>query len=216
MGLRTASVVYQDDGFGKSSLASFKATAESLGMAVPTQKILSNDRSRTTQAAKDVAQANAQSVVIFATYDLAADFIRSSRSTGNGTMFMTASVAGSKALTEQLLDEARGMGVSQVVPFPWSTSVPVVASYQKAMKSSGYSDKDYNYSSLEGYIAARMTVQALKRAGKDINSETLTKSLERLGEFDLGGYVVRFGADEREGSKYVDLTIVGAGGKFLK
>lgn len=216
MGIKTVSIVYQNDTFGKISLERFQSVAESLGMQVLTKKILSSDRENIQISAKEVAVAAAQSVVIFATYDLASNFIRSSRSAGNSSMFMTVSVVGSKALTEQLLEEARGMGMTQVMPYPWSASVPLVANYQRAMRQSGYSEKDFNYSSLEGYVAARVAVEGLKHAGKDPSSESLFISLERLGSIDLGGYVVSFGTNDREGSKYVDLIVVGSGGKFLK
>ena len=90
---------------------------------------------------------------------------------GSRAQFHNVSFVGSKALADALGDEGYGVGISQVVPFPWSPSIPVVKEYQQVLSKAG--SKDINFSSLEGYIAARVMVEGLRRAGRDLTRDKL-------------------------------------------
>jgi branched-chain amino acid transport system substrate-binding protein len=216
MGMTSVSVVYQNDSFGINSLEKLEIIAKNLKLSVTSKAVIA----RAPQVNKDavilMAKSSAPVIVVLATYDIAADFIKQLRTTGNSSMLMTMSVAGAKALNDQLLDEARGMGMSQVMPYPWSASTPMVWQYQRAMINSGNSEKDYNYSSLEGYVAARVALEALRKSGNDFSRVSFRTALETLGALDLGGYVVRLNAQNREGSNYIDMTVISASGRFLK
>ena len=216
MGLSSASVAFQDDAFGRECLVSFEAAATQAGLKVKTSRKLSSARSEVQAAAQAIVASGPQAVVLFATYDIGADFIRAARTAGYGAVFMTVSAVGSKALSDELLEQARGIGMTQVVPFPWVASVPLVAEYQRLMLASGHSQKDFGFSSLEGFMAAKLTVDALRRTGRDMSSQRLADSLEGLGDVDLGGFFVRYGPQSKDGSKYVDLTVIGPAGRFLK
>jgi branched-chain amino acid transport system substrate-binding protein len=73
-----------------------------------------------------------------------------------------------------------------------------------------------SFSSLEGYAGAKMVIAAVRKAGPNPTRESVLSALSSLGEYDLGGYTVRYDATGRRGWGKVDLTIVGAGGKLLK
>ncbi len=216
MGMKAVSVVYQDDAFGNSSLVSLEATAQRLQLAVASKAVIVSGPQANKAAVAMMAKSNAPVIVVLATYDVAADFIKQLRAAGNSSMLMAMSVVGAKALNDQLLDEARGMGMSQVMPYPWSARTPVVSQYQRALSSNGYSEKDYNYSSLEGYVAARIAIEALRKSRKDFSSASFQNALETLGVVDLGGYTVRLSPQSREGSNYIDMTVISASGRFLK
>ena len=86
--------------------------------------------------------------------------------------------------------------------------------YQEIMTKAG--NTDFNFSSLEGLIVAKVMVEGLKRAGKDLTREKLIEALEGMNNVDLGEFVVSFSPTNHSGSKYVNLTMIGRGGKFLK
>jgi branched-chain amino acid transport system substrate-binding protein len=76
--------------------------------------------------------------------------------------------------------------------------------------------KDFNFSSLEGFIVAKVMVESLKRAGKDLTREKLVAALESMNNVDLGDFMVSFSPTNHSGSKFVDLTMIGRDGRFIK
>ena len=111
--------------------------------------------------------------------------------------------------------KARGVVISQSVPFPFSATLPLVDEYQKLMKQ--YAPQEpLSYSTLEGFVAAKITVEALKRASPKPTREKVLKALLNMGELDLGGVYVNYSPKARNGWGRVDLTVIGPGGKLLR
>ncbi len=117
-----------------------------------------------------------------------------------------------KAIGEQ---QARGIVISQVVPYPFSATLPLVAEYQKLMKQYA-PNEPLSFSSLEGFVVGKITVEALKRAGPKPTREKVLKALNSMGELDLGGVYVNYTLKERRGWGGVDLCVMGPGGKLLR
>lgn len=110
-------------------------------------------------------------------------------------------------------DQARGIILAQVLPDPYAATSRITREFKLAASKPGTKVR-ISYTSLEGYIAAKVLVEAIRRAGPKINRKTLVASLENLGEFDLGGYVIEFQPGRREGSKFVELSLVNKEGKL--
>jgi ABC-type branched-subunit amino acid transport system substrate-binding protein len=111
--------------------------------------------------------------------------------------------------------KARGIVIAQAVPFPFSATLPVVSEYQKVMHQYAPGEP-FSFSTLEGFITAKITVEALKRAGPKPTREKVLKALTAMGEHNLGGVYVNYSPKERLGWGGVDLTIIGANGKLLR
>jgi ABC-type branched-subunit amino acid transport system substrate-binding protein len=111
--------------------------------------------------------------------------------------------------------KARGVVISQVVPYPYSATLPLVGEYQKLMKQYA-PDEPLSFSSLEGFVVGKITVEAIKRAGPKPTREKVLKALNGMGEFNLGGVYVNYTPRERRGWGGVDLTVIGPGGKLLR
>jgi branched-chain amino acid transport system substrate-binding protein len=216
MGLKSVAAAYQNDSDGIEGVNAFEQACRELGLTLVAKLQVGTSFAETKNAATALASKRPQAIMLFANYDVGVDVIRASRFAGYGAIFMTVSSAGSKALNEQLLDAARGMGMTQVMPFPWSEAVGLVSQYQKLMIESGFSAKDFSYGSLEGYAAARVLVEGLRRTGKDISAARLANALDGLGEMDLGGLRVSYSPQSRLGTRHIDLTVIGQDGKFLK
>jgi branched-chain amino acid transport system substrate-binding protein len=107
---------------------------------------------------------------------------------------------------------ARGTTVTQVVPSIKGGTVPVVTECRDAMKTAGY--PALSYASLESCIAAKVLVEAMLRAGKNVNRQSLFNALENLGKVDVGGFTVAFSKDSHHGSSWTDLSILSRGGTF--
>ncbi|HMH19443.1 MAG TPA: ABC transporter substrate-binding protein [Burkholderiales bacterium] len=112
-------------------------------------------------------------------------------------------------------EKARGIVIAQAVPFPFSATLPLVSEYQKLMKQYA-PNEPLSFSTLEGFVAGKITVEAIKRAGPKPTREKVLKALYAMGEVDLGGVYVNYSSKARNGWGLVDLTVIGPAGKLLR
>ena len=149
-----------------------------------------------------------------------AAFIRAARKAGYGGNFYNVSFVGTQALASELGGDARGVVVSQVMPYPFSPQTALAGDYLAAGKaaegSKGGAKFEPNYSSFEGFVAARVLTEALRRPGATASSDGLIQALESLRELNLGGFFVDFSAQKHTGSRFVDMTILSADGKVRR
>jgi ABC-type branched-subunit amino acid transport system substrate-binding protein len=154
-------------------------------------------------------------IIQISAYSSSAALIKEMRRLGYTGQFYNVSFVGSQALSDALGKDGSGVVVSQVVPFPWSAAnATVVGEYTKIMNKAGI--KDLNFSSLEGFIAAKVFVEGLRRSGQNLTREKLISSLESLNtkSYDAGGFDINFSSSNHNGSKFVDMTMIGKDGKF--
>lgn len=112
-------------------------------------------------------------------------------------------------------EKARGIVLSQAVPFPFVPSKPAITEYQADMKKYAPNEA-LSFSSLEGYLGAKIAVEAVRRAGKTPTRAAVLQALSNLGEYNLGGVYVNYTANQRTGWGGVDLSIVNSGGNLQK
>ena len=122
---------------------------------------------------------------------------------------------GTQSTIQALGPDGVGVVPTSVVPFPWSQSLPVAREYRELLKKAGMQET-VSFIGLEVFINAKVLVEGLRRAGKDPTRPRFIQALESLRQFDVGGFEVNFGKGVRQGSRFVDLTIIGAGGKFTR
>lgn len=121
-----------------------------------------------------------KAVIMVGAYKPCAKFIKLARSNGLRAVFANVSFVGSEALARELGGHGDGVVVTQVVPH-YDSSLPVVAAYRRQV-----ADKDVNFVSLEGYIAARAFVEALRAAGDGATAEAFIDAIESGKPFDIG------------------------------
>ena len=211
LGLKNVAVFYQNDGFGKSGLDGVTNALKKSNLAPTAAATVERNSVDVTAAVEAIAKAKPQAVIMVTLYKPTAAFVKAMKKAGQSPMFMTLSPVGTEQLIAELGPDSRGIGISQVMPYPWSDVVPMVHDYQKLVGSKG----GYSYYGIEAYAMARVMVDALKRMGKDPSREKLMTALENTN-LDMGGLKVAFSATNRQGSRFVELTVVGPGGKVLK
>ncbi|MGI9384927.1 MAG: ABC transporter substrate-binding protein, partial [Methyloligellaceae bacterium] len=146
-------------------------------------------------------------------YKPMATFIKVARGIEFNPAFVNISFVGSKALAEELGEAGEGVIVSQVVPFPWETSIPLVERYQKALKAVD-SEAKPGFVTLEGYMAGRLAIMTLEAMKGDITREAFLKTVWNTGSYDLGGVTLEFGAEDNQGMDKVFLTVIQTDGSF--
>ena len=212
-GGRKIAVFYQADSYGEAGRKGTELALAKRGMKIHSTGTVERNTVKVEEAVKALHASQPDAVVMVSAYTSCAEFIRQMRKAGSGAIFYNVSFVGSKALADALGKEGYGVAISQVVPFPWARSVPVVKEYQLLATKAGYND--YNFSAMEGFLTAKVTVEGLKRAGRDLTREKFVEAMEKM-DVDLGGFYVSYSPKNHAGSKFVDLTIIGQEGKFLR
>jgi branched-chain amino acid transport system substrate-binding protein len=212
-GGKKISVFYQADAYGEAGRKGTELALTRRGMKIHSSGTVERNTIKVEEAVKAINASQPDAVVMVSAYTSCAEFIRQMKKAGSGAIFYNVSFVGSKALSDALGKEGVGVAISQVVPFPWARSLPVVKDYQAAAKKAGFTD--YNFSAMEGYLTAKVMVEGLKRTGKDLTREKFVDTMEKM-EADLGGFHVSYSPKNHAGSKFVDLTIIGQEGKFLR
>lgn len=203
-GVNRVNVLYQADLFGRAGLEAIRQAADQralpLGMTATVRR---NSRDIDKALQLLVTASPAPAIFLVSTYDTCASFVRAARRAGYKGRFYTLSFAGLEPLRAALGREARGLVITQVVPDPEDRNLPVVVAYQRAMSEAG--DAQLDSISLEGYIAARVLVEGLRRAGPAVTRASLHQSLSALGELDLGGFRLHYQPDSRRSAEQVSL-----------
>jgi ABC-type branched-subunit amino acid transport system substrate-binding protein len=207
-------VFYQDDAYGQAGLKGVQIAMDKRNLKIAALGKVERNTIKVEDAVKSINAVEPDGVVMISAYTSITEFVRQMKKAGSSTQFHNVSFVGSKALADALKDEGHGVAISQVVPFPWSPSVTIVKEYQDVLTKAG--NTDFNFSSLEGYIVGKVMVEGMRRAGKDLTREKLVTALEGMNNVDIGDFVVGFSPTNHSGSKFVDLTMIGRGGKFVK
>ena len=209
-GITKIAVFYQNDAYGKAGLAGVERAMKARKLDIAATATVERNTTDVSAAVATLAKSNTSAVIMISAYKSCAAFIRAMKLKGAFQQFWNVSFVGSKALSSELGDEGRGVQISQVVPFPWSDVTPIVREYQKLIGGPG----NASFTSLEGYIAAKIMVEGLKRAGKNPTRESLVDGLASMGKIDFGGFTVSYSPTNHNGSSFVDLTIISRAGTF--
>ena len=213
--MKRIAVFYQNDSYGKAGLTGVERAMAARNMKILTTGTVERNSVDVAAAVKEIASKDPQAVVMISAYKSCAAFIKEMKKANSNPQFMNVSFVGTKALAAELGDEGRGVAVSQVMPFPWNMGTPVVKDYQKQL-AGGNATADYGFGSLEGYIAAKIFVEGLRRAGSNPTRENFINAMESLRDYDAGGYYVTYTPSDHNGSKFVDLTVIGKEGRILR
>jgi branched-chain amino acid transport system substrate-binding protein len=211
LGISKIAILYQDDAFGLAGLDGVKLALTKRNMRLAAEGSFKRNTTAVKSALLDIMKAQPQAVVTVGPYKPVAEFIKLARQVKLDAVFVAISFVGSNALAQELGDKGAGVIVSQVVPFPWDTSIPVVASYKAAMTAV---KGEPGFVSLEGYLDGRLVIEALKRVSGEPTREAFLDVIAKSGSFDLGGIKLSFGPSNNQGMSEVFFTILQADGSF--
>jgi len=206
-------IFYQDDSFGRDGLAGVRRALEKRGMELSAEGTFERNTKFVSSALRIIKRAEPQAVVMIGTYGPCAEFIRLAHKAGFHPTFVNVSFVGADALAKELGAAGEGVVVSQVVPFPWDTSLQVVADYQAAQTALD-SALSPGFVSLEGYLSGRLAAAALELAGPHPTRAGLLQAVHEVGRFDISGSVITVGAKMWDAPPKVFLTVIQKDGSF--
>ena len=210
LGFTRFAVLYQDDNYGNAGLTGVRRALGRRNIVLVAEGAYVRNTTAVKRALLDIREGNPQAVIIIGAYQPAATFIRWARRIGLNAIFVNISFVGSNALLSELGAEGEGVVVTQVVPFPRDTSVPLVARYHRALEAVE-PDGSPGFVSLEGYLAGLLIVEGLDRTTPAPTRESFLATLREAGPIDLDGFVVEYGERDNQGSDRVFLTRIQAG-----
>jgi len=214
LGLRKIAVFYQNDAYGKAGLEGVERAMARRQLKVAALGTVERNSVDVNAALAALLPGMPEAIVQISAYKSCAAFIKQARAKGYGGQFFNVSFVGSKALADELGDMGAGVVITQVVPFPYAGSTAIVREYQQVMTEAGH--KEHDFSSMEGFLTAKVFVEGARRAGRSPTREGLIAAIESITDWDMGGFGVRYGPKDHTGSSYVDVTTIVRGGRFMR
>lgn len=205
-------VVYQNNEFGKLLLPLAEKVIASEGATVAAARPLDVTGADAAAVAQSLAGARPQAVLMIVAGPAVVAYVRANRA-HLGVPIYTLSLSVGSSTLKALGDDARGLAVSRATPYPWRATTPLARDFNQLMDKAG---KPVDYDHFAGYINGRVLIEGLRGAGKNPTPESLTQSMEKLTQLDLGGYTLNYSPHNRHGSNFVEITVVGPNGNFMR
>jgi ABC-type branched-subunit amino acid transport system substrate-binding protein len=214
VGIKRISVFYQNDAYGKTGLEGVSRALKALNMEAASTGTVERNSSDVAAAVDSVLAQRPESIVQISAYKSCAAFIREARKRGFGGNFYNVSFVGTQALLDELGPDARGVAISQVMPFPYTPITPISGEYLAAVRAK--QGRAANYSGIEGFVAAKVFTEAVKRAGRNLTRDNFIAAIQSMKNVDMGGFPVDFSPSKHTGSKFVELTLLTEDGRIRR
>jgi ABC-type branched-subunit amino acid transport system substrate-binding protein len=213
--MKNVGVFYQNDGFGKSGLDGVTAALKKYNITSSVVATVERNSTDVDKAVAAFAKARPQAIVMVTLYKPTTAFVRKLHEADVHPFLATLSPVGADTLATELGDSARGILISQVMPYPWDDTKPIIRDYLRLIKKFDKNAKP-SYYGIEAYVNAVVLIEAIKSAGREPTREKLVDALENMRDLNLGGYQISFSAANHSGSKRVEITVLGSKGKVLR
>jgi ABC-type branched-subunit amino acid transport system substrate-binding protein len=213
LGITRIAVVYADDSFGTDGLQGAHngfAKAKMEPVVVIKAHRLKPDYPAIISG---ITGKESQAVVWIGSGNAVAEGIKALRAAGSAAQVVTLSNNASSGFVKSLGKDARGVIVTQVFPSERSIAYGLV---KEGMVLAKEKNMELSPAMLEGFAAAKVLVEGLRRAGPNPTRAKLLAALEGIKKFDIGGLEVSYGPDDHTGLDFADLSIIGADGKFKR
>jgi branched-chain amino acid transport system substrate-binding protein len=216
VGIKKIAVFYQGNDVGQAGLDDVVRALAPLNLKpVATAKAEANSTD-VAPALKTILAANPEAIIQISTFKSSATFVRLARQAGFKGNLYNLSLVDTQALSDELGAVARGVVVSQVMPFPYASASAVSTEYLSALQASGLVASAPNYTGMEGFVAAKVFAEAARLAGKAMTRESLITALQSMQSYNVGGMSLEFGPDKNAGSRFVEMTMLTEDGKVRR
>ncbi|GAB1385930.1 ABC transporter substrate-binding protein [Melaminivora sp.] len=213
VGMNKVAVIYQDDNFGREAYKSFEAAMEQRKLKPVAVAAINASTFEAREPVQALIRAEPNAVVLATAGKASSSVLREFAAQGKRPQFFGLSVVSASQLRSEAKEASTGIIISQVVPPLSGNKFAMVRQYRELL---GDKVGEAHHASLEGYMAARVLVEALRRAGKDLTRTRLLAAFDGLRKYDLGDFFIDFSNGQHMGSNFVDLSIVRANGQFTQ
>lgn len=213
IGITAIGILHVDDAFGKDGLEGFRKAMAARRLAPVAVTKFARVKPDYAATAAEVIKANPAALIIVSSAKNTVEVIKAIRAQGGQMLIMTMSNNSSQAFVKDLGPAGVGIIVSQVTPTPHLLSTRLGQEFAAAAKAHQVT---VSYAAMEGFVNARVFVEGLRRAGPKLTRDGFIRALESMQRVDLGGLMVTYGPDDHTGSEFVELTMIGKDGRFVR
>ncbi|PYE78966.1 amino acid/amide ABC transporter substrate-binding protein (HAAT family) [Xylophilus ampelinus] len=212
MNLSRIGVVYQTDAFGKVGLDGVVKALSARKLQPSALVAVDREAVDMSEPVKKFSKNWPEAIVMVGTLSPCAAFIRAARKAGFGGMCFCMSVVDTQTLGQTLGAVGAGVVVAQVLPSPFKSSHAASREFVDAVKKGG-GKVTPGYTAFEGYLAARVLVEGMRRARGSVDRESLVGGLESIGNATIAGLPVSLSASSHVASKFVELSMLTGDGR---
>jgi ABC-type branched-subunit amino acid transport system substrate-binding protein len=205
-------LVYQNAPFGQMMKPVVEEVVKELGATLVAMTPLELNGSDAVACAQTLAAAKPQAIMFMAFGPAMVGFVKAARAYV-GVPIYAVSIAGSPAILKAMGDDARGLAFTQIAPDPFRQTTALTRDLAAAGAHAGV---EIGYDHMWGYVNMRILLEIIRRTGKHITSANIVKAAEGMNKYDPGGYPVSFGPNKHHGSSFVEIAIVGPGGRWIR
>ena len=214
IGVKKLSIVQVNDEFGNDAGIGALKGLQALNMRASAHMRFDRNRPELAPVMQQIAKAGVEAVLLIGPGYAVVEGVNALRAAGSTAHVATLSNNASSDFVKALGENARGVIVTQLFPYERSLSTPLVREAQNLATARGRSE--LSPAQLEGFAAAKLLVESLRRSAKDLSREGLLKTLDGLQRVDLGGLELSFGPKSHSGLEFTDVSIIGPDGKFWR
>ena len=214
IGITRIALLETDDSFGADSAAGALKGFATVNQTPVLQEKFPRDKPDFTELADRVVKSNAQAVMVIGSAGNAANGMKAIRAAGSRAQLVTLSNNASDGFIKLLGEHARGVIVTQVFPNERSVAFPLIKEAQDLARAKGLAG--VSPAMMEGFAAAKVVAEGLRRAGPNPTPVALRDALEGMRNYDIGGLQISYSATDHTGLDFSDLSIVNASGKFMR
>ena len=214
MGITRIAVMYADDSFGADGVMGAEKGLTAAKLTPVVLEKFNRAKPDFAPIVSKVIKADAQAVLMIASGSAVVDAGTALKAAGSEAQIVTLSNNASGGFIKSLGANARGVIVTQVYPNERAVTYPMVKEAQDLVKAKGMAE--ISPAMLEGFAAAKVLVEGLKRAGPKPSREKIQVGLESIRKFDLGGLEVNYSPEDHTGLDFADLSIIGTDGRFRR
>lgn len=210
IGLTKVAVMYQDDGFGTAINDSLAKAMQKYHFEVIAKVPYKAGNTDFAEQVKKITASQPQAILLMGVPDAVYGFMKQYKAPVGAAQIYALSFVTTKGLAEYAgAERIRGMGLTQVVPNPASTVLPLSADFNQFLGTPFGKGVTASPLTFEAYLNIRLVVEAIRQAGAHPTAESVTRSLASMDKIKLGGFPIDFGHGNRRGSSYLDIAVIG-------
>ncbi|MCJ0764419.1 ABC transporter substrate-binding protein [Variovorax terrae] len=215
VGINRLGLLYEEGPGAAALVAAAEDTMKRTGARITAKASYPAGTASVKKAVDVFMAAQPQAIIMVASGAAAAGFIEQYRSAGGAAQLFAHSGADIEQLSKRLSEEQmQGVAIAQVTPSPYKIAGRLAKEFNDTVTKAGNLEVPVSYAMMEGYIAAKVIVEAVRRMGAKPSREGMPAALDSMDNVDLGGYLIGYRPGMRSGSRFVELSIISGTGRI--
>ncbi len=213
IGHKRLTLVLDYNAQGFSIRNSFEEACQRFWVSSQTSVSMARLDNDVAQAMRSLDKSKPDAIILACNHAVSGAFIQGARASGYGGAFYALSTVDASRLIESITSQAVGVNFVQTVPYPWSRARPVSSDFLLFAKRHAI---EPDFSSAEGYLAARWLSQVAQSKGGSVESFSLKRSFQNAAPIDLGGFRLALESGPRTSSRFIELATINRELRFIR